>query len=113
MSNDVTVKNYTLGQNMVLNQELIEAIKQIENRLSDILNIEAGDKNSKESGLNFRDQLKRFLGVFERSDLYFRQLVHQNEYDKVETFCEDRITSYNVCYTKLLRKPSGKTPSRS
>ncbi len=89
VSNDVTVKNYTLGQNMVLNQELIEEIKQIENRLSDILNIEAGDKNSKESGLNFRDQLKRFLGVFERSDLYFRQLVHQNEYDKVETFCED------------------------
>ena len=40
-------------------------------------------------------------------DYYPKQLVYENQIDK-----QNRITSYNVCYTKLLRYDGGRWAKR-
>lgn len=88
-SEETLVKTYTSQQNCMVNQELIDEIVQIEERSVNVLNLDTGDSNCKSIGLKFNEELKKFLEIFERSDLYFRQIVTQKEYEKVESFCDD------------------------
>jgi hypothetical protein len=54
-----------------------------------ILDKEIGEANTKNMGLNYMNELKIFLDTFDRSDLYFREIVHQKSTNKIKEFCID------------------------
>jgi hypothetical protein len=54
-----------------------------------ILDKEIGEANTKNMGLNYTNELKNFLDTFDRSDLYFREIVHQKSTNKIKEFCID------------------------
>lgn len=66
--------------------DTIEAKKQ-EKAL--ILNVEEGKNNAKRMGLNYKRELKNFLETFDRSDIYFRDIVNQKATTKIKEFCID------------------------
>ena len=54
-----------------------------------ILDCEAGESNCKEKGLVYKQELKKFLDAFDRSDLYFRQIVNEKALSRIKDFCRD------------------------
>ena len=54
-----------------------------------VLDKEAGEENTKKMGLVYRKELKHFAETFERSDLYFRQIVNEKATQKIKEFCID------------------------
>lgn len=54
-----------------------------------VLDKEVGEKNSKKMGLKYKNELKNFLDSFERSDIYFRQIVNEKAINKIKEFCVD------------------------
>ncbi len=54
-----------------------------------ILDKEIGEANTKNMGLNYTNELKNFLDTFDRSDIYFREIVHQKSTNKIKEFCID------------------------
>jgi len=54
-----------------------------------ILNREMGEQNTKKMGLKYVKELKKFLDTFDRSDLYFRQIVNEKATNKIKEFCID------------------------
>jgi hypothetical protein len=79
-------------------QESLEAM--IEKRRGmelPILDKALGEANTKNIGLNYTNELKNFFETFERSDLYFREIVNQRSISKIKEFCIDLET-----HTKLI-----------
>ncbi|GIT98271.1 hypothetical protein [Sulfurovum sp. TSL1] len=71
-------------------QESIEAM--IEKRRGmdlPILDKSIGEANTKNAGLTYPHELKIFLDTFDRSDLYFREIVNQKSIHKIKEFCID------------------------
>lgn len=71
-------------------QESLEAM--IEKRRGmdlPILDKVIGKANTKNAGLNYAHELKIFLDTFDRSDLYFREIVNQKSIHKIKEFCID------------------------
>jgi len=54
-----------------------------------ILDIEQGEQNVKRVGLKYAEELKKFLDSFDRSDVYFRQVVTEKAVWKLKDFCID------------------------
>ena len=54
-----------------------------------ILDRELGELNTKNMGLKYTNELKNFLDTFDRSDIYFRQIVNEKATNKVKEFCID------------------------
>lgn len=54
-----------------------------------ILDRELGEENTKKMGLKYANELKNFLDTFERSDIYFRQIVNEKATNKIKEFCID------------------------
>jgi hypothetical protein len=54
-----------------------------------ILNRQLGEQNTKKIGLKYDNELKKFLDTFDRSDLYFRQIVNEKATQKIKEFCID------------------------
>jgi len=54
-----------------------------------ILDREAGEENTKKMGLKYSNELKNFLDTFDRSDIYFRQIVNEKSTNKIKDFCID------------------------
>ena len=54
-----------------------------------ILDRELGEANTKQMGLKYANELKNFLDTFDRSDLYFRQIVNEKSTNKIKEFCID------------------------
>jgi hypothetical protein len=54
-----------------------------------VLNKKAGEENAKKMGLKYHNELKKFLDSFDRSDLYFRDIVNQQATNKIKEFCID------------------------
>lgn len=54
-----------------------------------ILDKAIGEANTKNMGLNYTSELKNFLDTFERSDLYFREIVQEKSIHKIKEFCID------------------------
>lgn len=65
---------------------LIEKKKELETPL---LNTKLGEENTKKMGLIYTKELKKFLEVFDRSDIYFRQIVNEKASNKIKGFCLD------------------------
>jgi hypothetical protein len=45
--------------------------------------------NAKKMGLVYRQELKHFVDTFDRSDLYFREIVNEKAVTKIKDFCID------------------------
>ncbi len=54
-----------------------------------ILDKEIGEENTKKMGLTYTEALKNFVETFDRSDLYFRQIVNEKATQKIKEFCID------------------------
>ncbi len=54
-----------------------------------VLDRKIGEENSKKMGLVYKDELKKFLDTFDRSDIYFRQIVNEKSTHKIKAFCID------------------------
>lgn len=80
--NRVSADNFSSGN---INH-LIEKKNKLKNAL---LNTELGEENTKKIGLTYKNELKKFLEVFDRSDIYFRQIVNEKASNKIKEFCID------------------------
>ena len=54
-----------------------------------VLDTETGEQNAKRIGLEYAKELKKFLDSFDRSDVYFRQVVNEKAIWKIKEFCID------------------------
>ena len=54
-----------------------------------VLDKKAGEENTKNMGLKYANELKNFLDSFERSDIYFRQIVNEKAINKIKEFSVD------------------------
>lgn len=54
-----------------------------------ILDTEKGIKSAREIDNSYIDILKEFLDTFDRSDLYFREIINSKSYDEIERFYKD------------------------
>jgi len=54
-----------------------------------VLNKKTGEENAKKMGLKYHNELKKFLDTFDRSDLYFRDIVNQEATNKIKEFSID------------------------
>ena len=55
-----------------------------------VLDREIGEENAKNMGLKYPSELKRFLDSFDRSDLYFREIVNEKAINKIKRFLRQR-----------------------
>jgi len=67
-------------------QTMIEKKRRID---LPVLNKKAGEENTKKMGLKYHNELKKFLDSFDRSDLYFREIVNEQATNKIKEFCID------------------------
>ncbi len=54
-----------------------------------ILNRAEGEENTKKLGLVYKQELKKFLDTFDRSDIHFREIVNEKSIHKIKEFCID------------------------
>ncbi len=54
-----------------------------------VLNTEEGERNAKRSNIAYTKALQNFLDSFDRSDIYFRQIVNEKQTWKIKDFCID------------------------
>jgi len=71
------------------NENLNQIIEQKRDIKAALLNTELGEENTKKMGLNYTKELKKFIEVFDRSDIYFRQIVNEKSTNKIKEFCID------------------------
>lgn len=65
---------------------IIEKKKEVKDT---ILDTKLGEENVKKIGLIYSKELKKFLDTFDRSDIYFRQIVNEKSTNKIKEFCID------------------------
>ena len=73
----------------VKKDELRDTIEAKKQEKTVVLNVEEGNANAKRMGLNYQRELKNFLETFDRSDIYFREIVSQKSTTKIKEFCID------------------------
>lgn len=54
-----------------------------------LLDTKLGEENTKKIGLTYNREVKKFLETFDRSDIYFRQIVNEKSTNKIKEFCID------------------------
>ncbi len=54
-----------------------------------VLNAEVGEQNAKKVNAVYSQELKKFLDSFDRSDIYFRQIVKEKATWQIKEFCID------------------------
>ena len=84
-SNDMgKIARYKMERN-----NLSGLIEQKRGNKEPVLDRDIGEENTKKMGLVYRKELKKFVETFERSDLYFRQIVNEKATQKIKEFCID------------------------
>lgn len=83
------INNQNLAQSGLKQDNLHAMIEQGKRIELVILDKEIGEVNTKKMGLLYKDELKKFLDTFDRSDLYFRQIVNEKATNKIKQFCID------------------------
>ena len=76
-------------QNHIIDDTLHSVIEKKKGHDVPILNKEIGEENTKKMGLKYTNELKNFLDTFERSDIYFREIVNEKSIYKIKGFCID------------------------
>ncbi|SFV51444.1 Sensory box histidine kinase/response regulator [hydrothermal vent metagenome] len=69
-----------------------------------ILDLRAGMKNAEERGVNYTTELKMFLETFDKSDLYFRQIVNERATQKIKEFCIDLEKQSKIIGAESMQK---------
>jgi hypothetical protein len=54
-----------------------------------VLDTDVGIEHANKYGLDYKEELKSYLDIFEGSDLYFRQIVNEKQSNKIKEFCID------------------------
>lgn len=85
--NDVNENKITLDNVQEANLHTMIESKKGHNLA--ILDRELGEVNTKKMGLKYSNELKNFLDTFDRSDIYFRQIVNEKATNKIKEFCID------------------------
>ena len=68
-----------------INQNTLEKEEKEIERV--VLDTEVGEQNVKRVGLEYAKELKKFLDSFDRSDVYFRQVVNEKAVWQIKDFC--------------------------
>lgn len=76
-------------QSSKIQESLENMIEKRRGKELPILDKAIGEANTKNMGLNYTSELKNFLDTFERSDLYFREIVQEKSIHKIKEFCID------------------------
>jgi len=84
---DLNEKN--TGQSRMIEDNLHAVIEKKKGLDLPILNKARGEENTKNMGLKYSNELKNFLDTFDRSDIYFRQIVNEKSTNKIKEFCID------------------------
>jgi len=69
--------------------ELDNTIEAKKSEKYKVLDVEVGQSNAKRMGVIYRKELKYFLDTFDRSDIYFREIVNEKSITKIKEFCID------------------------
>ena len=78
-----------VNQSIKIQESLESMIEKRRGLELPVLDKAIGEANTKNMGLNYTSELKDFLDTFERSDLYFREIVKENAIHKMKEFCID------------------------
>jgi len=81
------VNDKPIGQDSANKGNLHTVIEQHRGAKLPILDREIGEENARNMGLKYSNELKKFLDDFNRSDLYFRQIVNEKAIEKIKEFC--------------------------
>jgi len=71
------------------NNGIQEIIEQKRMQHVSVLDTRVGLENTKKQGLLYAHELQNFLESFNKSDLYFRQIVNEKQSNKIKDFCID------------------------
>ena len=77
------------GQNRTTEDNIYNVIEKKKGLDLPILNKKIGEENTTKMGLKYKNELKNFLDTFDRSDIYFRQIVNEKATNKIKEFCID------------------------
>jgi len=82
-----SIKESKRNQNTLKDHDLhsIEEVEKESKRVT--LDTEIGEQNAKRTGLEYSKELKKFLDSFDRSDIYFRQVVTDKAVWQIKDFC--------------------------
>ena len=84
---DLKIKTPQSLQHRVKNSDVHTMTKKKKQLL--VLNTRIGLENAKKNGLLYSSELENFLETFNKSDLYFRQIVNEKQTNKIKDFCID------------------------
>ncbi len=84
---DLNRKN--TGQSRMVEDNLHTVIEKKKGLDVPILNKARGEENTQKMGLKYSNELKNFLEIFDRSDIYFRDIVNEKSINKIKEFCID------------------------
>ncbi len=79
-----TLVNNTMQQ---IEQKGIGFVEIIEEKAHQVLNIDIGIHNTQKTGLNYREELKKFIETFDHSDIYFRDIAQIKAVWQIKEFC--------------------------
>lgn len=69
--------------------ELQNTIEEKKSKRYKVLDVQIGQSNAQKQGLVYHHELEHFVKTFDRSDLYFRQIVQEKATNKIKEFCID------------------------
>jgi len=78
-----------MGQGGLMGDNLHAMIEKKKGLKLPILDRAAGEENTKRVGSVYSYELKNFLDAFDRSDIYFREIVNEKSTHKIKEFCID------------------------
>ena len=70
-----------------LNENDLHGIGEEKEIKAPVLDTEVGEQNVKRVGLEYAKELKKFVDSFDRSDVYFRQIVNEKTTWQIKEFC--------------------------
>ena len=70
-------------------QSIHHLIEEKKSQHVEVLDTKLGLENAKKKGLIYSKELENFLEIFNKSDLYFRQIVNEKQTNKIKDFCID------------------------
>ncbi len=80
--NKINQNNVKENKSSVINEEKKEINVSV-------LNTKLGEENTKKVGLEYSKELSKFVESFDRSDVYFRQVVNEKQTWQIKEFCID------------------------
>lgn len=89
LHNNNSLKDETSAVQNITSDNLSHIIEKKKEVKAALLNTKLGEENAKKLGLTYSRELKKFLEIFDRSDIYFRQIINEKAMHQVKDFCID------------------------